>query len=102
MSDRIQHAIKKGDKARVFSLLSKLDAIDALGKNGFNVLHFATCYGRIEIAQSLLEEYGANVHTPTLKGNTALHIACFEGFCDMVCPCTSRHESRSWKSQRPP
>ena len=78
-----QDAIKKGDKDLFVSLLAGLE-IDALGKNGFNVLHFATCYGRLEIAQVILEDYQADVHAPTMKGNTALHIACFEGFCDMV------------------
>ncbi len=57
---------------------------DALPLPGFQALHFASCYGRVEIASFLLHTLGADVNAQTARGNTPLHIACFENFVPII------------------
>jgi len=77
-----QRAVKAGDLQGVEAHV-KLHGVAMLGKNGFQALHFAACYGQIEIAQFLVGAH-ASVNAQTTRGNTPLHIACFENGVPML------------------
>ncbi len=78
-----QLAIKSNDAIKVVSHVHSF-GVNMLGKNGFQALHFAACYGRSEIAAYLLHPLGADVNSQTARGNTPLHIACFETMIPMI------------------
>ncbi len=48
-----------------------------------NVLHYVTMYNRADIIE-LLIEHGANINTQNNYEQTPLHIACEEGYIDVV------------------
>ena len=77
-----QRAVKAGDLALVQAHVRR-HGVGLQGKNGFQALHFAACYGRTEIAEYLLGIL-APVNAQTTRGNTPLHIACFEGGVPMI------------------
>ena len=78
-----QLAIKSNDARKVVSHVQSF-GVNMRGKNGFQALHFAACYGRSEIAAYLLHPLGADVNSQTARGNTPLHIACFETMIPMI------------------
>ena len=77
-----QQAVKAGDLALVQAHVRQ-HGVGLQGKNGFQALHFAACYGRTEIAEYLLGIL-APVNAQTTRGNTPLHIACFESGVPMI------------------
>ena len=79
---RCQQAVRANDLSAVITHVQR-HGVHMRGKNGFQALHFAACYGRSEIAEYLLE-LGADVNAQTARGNSPLHIACFENVIPMV------------------
>ena len=77
-----QRAVKAGDLKCVEAHV-KRHGVDVRGRNGFQALHFAACYGQMEIALFLVGAH-ASVNAQTTRGNTPLHIACFENGVPMI------------------
>jgi hypothetical protein len=78
-----QQAVKNEDMGAIQSHVQRY-GVEMRGKNGFQVLHFAACYGKLGITKKLLQDMGADVNARTDRGNTALHIACFENIVPMI------------------
>jgi uncharacterized protein len=77
------NAVKKGDAARVHSLLHAGASADAKNKNNVTALIYAAYYGRASIAKALIAA-GADVNAKDNDSATALMNAAYYGHAAIV------------------
>lgn len=72
---RLTNAVIDGDMFKINHLLKTGANVNERSHNDWTPLHYASCYGHVEIAEFLLEN-GADLNARTSpKGNTPLHCA---------------------------
>jgi ankyrin repeat protein len=76
-------AAYENNLAEVRRLLSVGADVNAKGVNDLTPLHWATCYGHVQVFQALLE-HGADIEVRTCGGGTPLHLACHNGHLVLV------------------
>ena len=58
-------------------------ALSVCDNFGWTPLHVSVYFNRLETAMLLLSK-GADIFLPTVRGHSALHLACYRGNADMV------------------
>ncbi|HEX5219566.1 MAG TPA: ankyrin repeat domain-containing protein [Verrucomicrobiae bacterium] len=83
-AQRLIHAVRTGNHARLRDLLAHSTDVDARSAAGRTALHAAAEEGDLEAARILIES-GAEVNARTNNGQTPLHLAAgYGGFCDLA------------------
>jgi len=89
-AQRLIHAVRTGNHARLRDLLAHSPDVDARSAAGRTALHAAAEEGDMEAARILIES-GAEVNARTKDGQTPLHLAAgYGGFCDLGDPDRDR------------
>ena len=79
----LQKTVKKGDLKRLKQLFSNFD-VNSCGSNGFSALHYAAHYGAKKLIYAIIEECGGDIDIVTDRGNSAMHIAVYEGHVSII------------------
>ncbi len=85
---QLARAARVGDEKRVREFVAAGAKLDLTVSHGWSALHEASCYGRLRIAELLLDgKYkgkGADINLQTSNGETALIQACMYGHVAVV------------------
>ncbi|MFB0967638.1 MAG: ankyrin repeat domain-containing protein, partial [Cloacibacterium sp.] len=82
-SQELIEAIRENNIAKVEKLVENKKKLNATGENGIFPLFSASAEGNLEIAKILINK-GVNVNQTLINGGTAMHMACQEGYYELV------------------